>query len=338
MRPEAGHRQAVDRRHAIGMALADHIHAAHRGHVAVGLVAGQLHAPALAQRRGIGAGPDLGVVLVLRRGEIGQRDGVAELPEVVVAQRNHRAQVTGVGAVVVVQADAGVPGILVFHLQVDVHGAGPLALAHHRQHLAAGGAVDLRQLALDLGEVGHLALLQGRHFLAQLHRRIVLGADHPDATDSGLGDLQVDHPAAHLLLRQLDVDRLVALLLVGGLQRIARPLDVAQAALRSEEGIHRRLDGAVVQHGVAAYHVLVDVHQTLGLGSRRGGRGLVGQRSARQCDSQATDRPALAKRVRTIEQRTLHTVPRSSIGTYCSNATSPFIEQFCERQQTSGDA
>ncbi|AVJ99787.1 hypothetical protein CSB92_0629 [Pseudomonas aeruginosa] len=42
--------------------------------------------------------------------------------------------------------------------------------------------------------------------------------------------------------------------------------------------------------------------------------------------------------MRTIEQRTLHTVPRSSIGTYCSNATSPFIEQFYERQQTSDDA
>ncbi|AWQ86394.1 hypothetical protein CSC33_3473 [Pseudomonas aeruginosa] len=42
--------------------------------------------------------------------------------------------------------------------------------------------------------------------------------------------------------------------------------------------------------------------------------------------------------MRTIEQRTLHTVPRSSIGTYCSNATSPFIEQFCERQKASDDA
>ena len=68
------------------MTLAQHVAAADGGDVAVGLIAGELQAPALAQGRAVGARPDLGVGAVLGRGEVGQGNAVPQLPEVVVAQ------------------------------------------------------------------------------------------------------------------------------------------------------------------------------------------------------------------------------------------------------------
>jgi hypothetical protein len=95
---------------------------------------------------------------------------VAQLPEVVVADRGHGAQIPGVGAVVVVQADTAMPGVLVVHLQVDVHGPRALAFADQRHNLAAGALVQRRQLTLDLGEVRYIAFLQGRDIVTDLHR------------------------------------------------------------------------------------------------------------------------------------------------------------------------
>ena len=190
----------------------------------------------------------------------------AELPEVVVAQRNHRAQVTGVGAVVVVQADAGVPGILVFHCRSTsiVPGRWPSRTIGSTWR---PGVRLTRQLALDLGEVGYLALLQGRHFLAQLHRRIVLGADHPDATDSGLGD-QGDHPP--LTCCSGSSTRPTGSPSPGRRPAAHRaPLDVAQAALRPRKGYTAasmaRLSSTVLPR--TTYSLM----STRRWGSRRGG-------------------------------------------------------------------
>src|SRR5450830_89063 len=287
------------------MALAQHIAAADGGDIAVGLVTGKLHGPAFVQWCAIGAGPDLGIALVLRCGEVSQGNAVAQLPEVVVADRGHHAQILGIGAVVVVQADTGVPGALVIHLQVDVHGPRALAFANQRHDLATWALVQRRQLALDLGEVRYVAFLQGRDIVTDLHRRIVLGTDHADPADLGFTDLQVDDAALDLLLRQLDVHRLVTLGLVAFLQSLAGALDIAQGLLRTKERIHRFLDIPRLQYGVAAHDVFVDVDQL--------GRRVIGQQRAPQHrqDQAATHRQPVPgqPRSRSFEEQMLHTAP-----------------------------
>ena len=200
---------------------------------------------------------------------------MAELPEVVVAKAGHGAQLFGVGAVVVVEADTGAPRVLVLNLQIDVHGPRALTFAHQRHDLAARGFVELRQLALDLGEVRDLAFFQRRDVVADVQRRIVFGANHPHPADLGFADLQVDDAVGHRLLRQFDEHRLVAALLIGLLQRIAGAFDVAHGLLRAEKRVHRLFNGPGIEHGVAAHEVFVDVHQTL---RRSAGGGLVGER------------------------------------------------------------
>ncbi len=157
------------------------------------------------------------------------------------------------------------PGLLVFDLQVDVQGAGALAFAHQWHHLAPGAAVECGQFALDLGKVRHLALAQGRHLLADLHGRVMPGADHSYPADPGFADLQVHHAAFDLLLGQLDEHRLIAQRLIAFLQGLAGAFQIHQGLLRAEVGVHRLLDGAGIEHRVAAHHVLVDIDATLGL-------------------------------------------------------------------------
>ncbi|MCY1511664.1 hypothetical protein D9M68_461000 [compost metagenome] len=194
---------------------------------------------------------------------------MAHLPEVVVAQRGAGAQLARVGAVVIVEADAAAPRALVLDLQVDVHRARHGAGAHQRHHLALGAAVERGELGLGLVEVGHAALLQRRHLVAHVERRVVLGAHHAHAAHAGLVDLQEHHALRDLLFGQVDVHRLVARRLVGREQRVARALHVLERALGAEEGRDRLLDGAGVQHGVAAHDVFGDVD----LAGRFGGRG-----------------------------------------------------------------
>ncbi|MNS82399.1 hypothetical protein D3C72_1161430 [compost metagenome] len=131
---------------------------------------------------------------------------MAQLPQVVVAQRRRAAQARGVGAVVVVQAQAGVPGALVFNLQVHIHRAREAPFLHQRHHLAAGALVQLRQLGLRAIEVGHLPFLQRGHVVADGQGRIVLRTHHPHAADLGFRHLQEDDAVGHLLLGQVHVD------------------------------------------------------------------------------------------------------------------------------------
>ncbi|MNL09743.1 hypothetical protein D3C87_1305150 [compost metagenome] len=260
MPPRAGVRHGVGALDPDRVALAEHAGAAHRGDIAVRLVARGFHAPVRApERRHVGAREHLGLVHVLRRAEDAQRGAVAELPEVVVPQRGGGAQGLGIGAVVVVQADAGAPRAAVVHLQVDIHRAGQAALPDQRRHLALGAAIHGGQLRLYLREVGHGAFLQRRHLLAYLARGVVLGAHHAHAAHARLADLQEHDAAADLLLGQLDIDRLVALGLVGRRERVARALDVLHGAVRAQERPDCPLDRADVEHGIAAHDVLVDV-------------------------------------------------------------------------------
>ncbi|MNF76001.1 hypothetical protein D3C84_580960 [compost metagenome] len=257
--PVATGRQRVDRRHAVGMTLAQHVAAADGRDVAVGLVTGKLHAPALAERRGVGTGPDLGVGGVLGRGKERQRHAVAQLPQVVVAEAGDTAQLFGVGAVVVVQAQTGLPRVLVFNLQVDVHGPWALTFAHQRHDLATGVLVQFCQFSLHLGEVRHLAFFQRRYVVANFHRRIVLGADDTNPANLGFADLQINDAVLDLLLRQLHEHRLIAVGLIRLLQRIAGTFDIGQVFLRTEKRIHRLFDRTGIEHGVAAHEVFVDV-------------------------------------------------------------------------------
>ena len=203
---------------------------------------------------------------------------MTELPQVVVAEAGDAAQLLGVGAVIVIEADAGRPRILVFDLQIDIHGAGALTFAHQWHDLAARRFIELRQFALDLGEVRHLAFLQRRDVVANVQRRIVFGADHAHPANLGFTDLQIDDAIGHGLLGQLDEHRLIAAFLIGLLQRIARAFDVAQGFLRAEKRVDRFFDRPRIKHGITAHEVFVDVDQTL-----RGGRfcALLGQRRLR---------------------------------------------------------
>ena len=109
----------------------------------------------------------------------------------------------------------------------------------------------------------------------------MLGTDHADPADLGFTDLQVDDAVFNLLLRQLDVHRLVTLGLVAFLQGLTGPFDIAQFFLRTEERVHRLFDSAGIEHGIAAHEVLVDVYQprrSLGLGAL-----LFGVYRRRQC-------------------------------------------------------
>lgn len=153
---------------------------------------------------------------------------MAELPEVVVTEASDRAQLLGVGAVIVVEANTGGPRALVFDLQIDVHGAGALTFAHQRHHLSARGFVELCEFALNLGEVRYLAFFQRRDVVANIQRRIVFGADHTHPADLGFADLQVDDAVGHRLLRQLDEHRLIATLLIGLLQGVPRAFDIRE--------------------------------------------------------------------------------------------------------------
>ncbi|MNX96125.1 hypothetical protein D3C86_1284270 [compost metagenome] len=224
------------------MALAQHVAAADGRDVAVGLVTRKLHAPALAERRGVGARPDLGVGGIFRGGKERQRNAVPQLPQVVVAKARNAAQFFGVGAVVVVQTETGLPWVLVLNFQVDIHGSGALAFAYQRHHLAPRVLVELRQFALHLGKVRDLAFLQRRYVVANFHWRIVLGADDTHPADLGFADLQIDDAVLDFLLRQLDEYRLISFGLVSLLQRIPGAFDVGQILLRTEERIHRFLD------------------------------------------------------------------------------------------------
>ena len=70
------------------------------------------------------------------------------------------------------------------------------------------------------------------------------------------------------LLGQVDVHRLVALGVIGVLQGVPRLFDVRQGAVRSQIGIHRLFDGAVIEYRVATHDVLVDIDLRLALGQR----------------------------------------------------------------------
>ncbi len=301
--PIAQRLHAVGRHRAKRVAAAQHIGASDGGHVAVGLVARELQAPAVGQGHGVRARPNPGVGRLLGRGEKGQRECMAALPQVVMAEREHGAQLLGVGAVIVVQARAGAPGAFVFDLEVDVHGAGELALPHQRHDLAAGRTVERRQLDLRLIEVGHLAFLQRRHLFADLQRRIVLRAHHAQTPHLGLGHLQNHDPARHLLLGQVDVHGLITFLVIAVLQSITGRLDVGHRAFRPEEWVDGFFDIGRVEHRVAAHDVFADVDAALVRlpGRRRGslvcailgvGAGLHAQRQ--QCRAQDLEPHALS--------------------------------------------
>lgn len=62
------------------------------------------------------------------------------------------------------------PGVLVFDLQIHIHGARPLAFAHQWRDLPTGTAVEPGQLGLYRGEIRYRAFFQRRDLLADLHR------------------------------------------------------------------------------------------------------------------------------------------------------------------------
>ena len=108
-------------------------------------------------------------------------------------------------------------------------------------------------------EVRHRALFQRRHLFADFARRVVLGAHHAHATDAGFRDLQKHHAGGHLLLRQIDVYRLITLGVIGCQQGIAGPLHIFHAALGAEKRCHGPFDGACIEHGIAAHDVFIDI-------------------------------------------------------------------------------
>ncbi|MNK86886.1 hypothetical protein D3C87_1068090 [compost metagenome] len=243
------------------MAFAQHAGAARAGHVAVRLVAGRFHAPALrADRRHVRGRPHLGLVQVARRAEKADGGAMAHLPQVVVAERDAAAQLLGIGAVIVVQAHAGAPRAAVLDFQVHVHGAGQAALLDQGHHLALGPPVQGRQFHLRLRKIGHLAFRQGRHLLAHVERRVVLRTDHAQAPHLCFAHLQHHHALLHLLLGQVHVDGLVAAGLICGYEGVARPFHVLQGAARPQEGRDRFFDGTRVEHGIAAHQVFLDRH------------------------------------------------------------------------------
>ncbi|MNS63142.1 hypothetical protein D3C72_962290 [compost metagenome] len=257
--PGAGHRQGVVELQAQRMALAGHVGLSAGHHVAVGTVAGEFQHPVrAAKRQAIGRREHVGLVQILRRGEEGERRAVVMLPEVVVADAERAAQRLGIHAVIVVDGGAVTPGRCVIDLQFDIHAAVGTRL-HQWNHLALAVAVERAQLRLCLGEVRHRAGLQCRHALAQTIGIVVLGTHHGDLADARLAHLQDHHAAADLLFGQLDIHRLVALALVGRLQRQARRLHVLQRAIGAEVRRDRALYLAGLQHGIAAYQVFVDL-------------------------------------------------------------------------------
>jgi len=155
---------------------------------------------------------------------------------------------------------AGAPRRLLLDLQVHIHRARHLALAHQWHHLATSAFIQCRQLLLRLVEIRYLALGQRRHAFADASGRFVAGADHAQLADRRLLHLQQHHAATDLLLGKLDVDRLIARLLIERMDRIARLLDIGQGLARAEERFHRALNAPGIEHGIAAHDVFVDVH------------------------------------------------------------------------------
>ncbi|OMP13138.1 hypothetical protein COLO4_02211 [Corchorus olitorius] len=230
---------------------------------------------------------------------------MAELPQVVVAHGGRHAQRARISAVIVVQANAGMHRRFVIHLQVNIHRAGQRALAHHRNHLAVC-AVERCQLVLRLRKIGHFAFLQRRHRFTHDAGRGVLGARYTHAAHACFVHLQDHHAAGHLLFGQIDIDGLIALGLIHRQQRSTCVFNVLERAIGPEKRRDGLLDGAHVEHRVAAHDVLVDVDLALrcGLGGGRSnrcgsGRGrLLRQSHARQqqhqdCQPDTPPRPAL---------------------------------------------
>jgi hypothetical protein len=231
----------------------------------------------------------LGVARMLGRQQEATRDHVPELPQVRVAERGDRTQHGGIRTLVVVELQAAMSRIVVVDLQVYIDRLRQAALLQRGDHLTFGRLVQVGELLLRVGEVGHLTLQQRRHGVTNRLRRRVLRAVHPQSADLRFDHLQHDHTVLHLLPRQLHHHRLVAPVLVHLLQRVTRGVDVVERAARTLERINRLLYVEARQRRVAAHDVFVHIEMPplasrirCGRGSARGSwRGLCGRRSVR---------------------------------------------------------
>ena len=235
-RPELG--QLRDRPQADGVALAQHVCGAHRGDIAVGVVAvGQDRPRRAPDRREVGAGVDLAVRAVLGGHGVGGRDRVPRLPEVVVAGGRRQPQGRGVRAVVVRHLDGGVPGGGVGHLQIDVDGAWDAAGLEQRRDLAGGLAVQRVDLHLRRLKVGQRVFRQRGHALAHGLQRVVARAGDAQPPDGRLDHGEADHPVGGGLAWNLHHRGLEAPVAVRRLHRGAGAFDVRRTTVGAEIGI-----------------------------------------------------------------------------------------------------
>src|SRR5690606_29795007 len=147
-------------------AQADHLTPSHHGGAAeCGDVAVLLHGlehevPAFLTGQGqhVEGGINLGIVLAFRSSLDIEPKGVAELPEIAVAESPAHAPVGGAAVVAVVDFNAAVQGQFVLDVQVDVHRAGQHAGTDFGGDTQAGLLVEGDDVALHLIEIGDAAL------------------------------------------------------------------------------------------------------------------------------------------------------------------------------------
>ena len=266
---------AVERRdqpQACDLALADHVGAAERRDVAVGLqiACRQRHA-AVGDAEQVGGRADLGVGGTLRRHLEAERHLVPALPEVVVRQRAHRAQRRGALVVAVVQFERCVQRQMVVHLQVDIDRVGVFARGQRRRHRPVGKLVDGEEIVLHAWQIGHDARRERGRPGSDRARRDEARADHAQPFDRALDHFQHDDAVRPALWRHHGGNGGIAALRVQRLERSAGVFHVIDTSIGAEKAIEHCFDIARRQDRVAFDAKFQQVEVARRLRRRNGG-------------------------------------------------------------------
>ena len=232
-------------------------------------------------------GVDEGIVGVLRRDLECRADGVAVLPEIVVAQRGVEAQRRGVGAVAVVQLHAAVEGKGIFHHQLHVNRARHGAGLEFRCDPQIGAPVEADNVLFHVAEVRDGPLGEGWGQTFDPFDVVVFRSPHGEPPNGHFLHAEDNDPAGRILRRDLDDHRLVAGTMVSLLERGAGQFDILRRALRAEISIDGIIDLVARQVARSDHAVFANVERrrrqvggrvfTLRVGGRHSPRGLAGR-------------------------------------------------------------